>query len=629
MERRMMFEWKADRARIDLSNGSIVKEEIGTEELHHYFGARGLNISILQNELPSGIDPLSPDNILCLGTGAFTGSSVPSSGRYNVTTKSPASGMLGDANSGGFWGPELKYSGFTQLVITGKSPKPVYIYIDSNHVSIRDASHLWGQSVWETEKILRKECGDEAVQISSIGQGGENLVPFAAVMNNLSRAAGRTGIGAVMGSKNLKAIAVRGTKAVTVHDSGLLMELNKKLLKLMYESPSFAPRSTFGTSMLVELYNKMGVLPTKNLQSTVYEDADKISGQVLIDKYVVKPKACFGCPVHCSHYYKIESGPYAGTEGEGPEFETMCAFGSRCGNNNLEAILAANNLCNQYGLDTISTGGVIAFAMECWEKNFLTEKDTGGIDLSWGNHESMLDLIHKIAFREGFGKQLAQGVAALSRQIPGSEDFALHIKGVETPQQGIRGLKSWGLGWAVSSRGADHCRAFPLAETTWTPEEAEKLFGTPKAADRFSYDGKPEMVKWYEEYSAMGDAMGMCRIAQLGLNMPLDLLAEITYAVTGLDFGEQGIMEIGERIVQTERVFNLQHGLDPTDDRLPTRYVKEKVAAGPSAGETYDLEGVLKRYYDLRQWDRKTGWPAETVLKRLGIEFKKNGKKEH
>ena len=614
-----MFRWKGKRLVINLNTRQIVKENISEQEFRKYLGGRGFNIAILHERLPIGTKPLEPENILCFGTGLLTGTSVPSSGRYNVTTKSPASGFLGDANSGGFWAPELKYAGFDQLVIQGKSSTPVYVQINNDEVFIRDASHLWGKNVWETEHLIKEEIKDNAVQIASIGQAGENMVLYAAVMNNLSRAAGRTGTGAVMGSKNLKAIAVRGTKGIKIACPEKLKELNKKLLEIMYNSPSFLARSSFGTSMLIELYNSMGVLPTKNAQESSFEEYGKINGKTLLENYKVKAKACFGCPVHCSHYYRIGSGKYKGTAGEGPEFETLCSFGSKCGNSNMESILYANNLCNQYGLDTISTGGVIAFAMECFQKGLLTKQDTGGLELKWGDHEMIISLIHKIAKREGFGDFLAKGVSQMSANIPGSESFALHIKGVETPEQEIRGLKAWGLGWAISSRGADHCRAFPLAETTWKPEEAKALFGTKKAADRFSYEGKPEMVKWYEEINAVGDSLELCRIAQLGLNMPIGLLSKIIQAVTGFNLNEDNLMEIGERIIQLERVFNLSNGMTPADDRLPERFLFEELPTGASKGEKYDLKPVLARYYKLRHWDLKNGWPSDKTLLRLGI----------
>ncbi len=616
----VMYGWQGRRLVVDLERGETRAEEIDREDLRRFLGGRGLNVLELGRRAASEADPLGPGNVLCFGAGLLTGTSVPSSGRYSVGARSPASGMLADANSGGFWSPELKYAGYDQLVILGRSPRPVVLVIRDGEARLADASHLWGRSVWETERILHAELKDPDIQIASIGPAGEKGVRFAAVMNNLSRAAGRTGLGAVMGAKNLKAVAVRGTGGVRVADPAALRELNRKLLAVMLASPSFPLRSTLGTSLLIELYNNMGVLPTRNNKEAVFADAVQIGGRRLMDAYVRKPKSCFGCPVHCSHFYEVKTGPYAGTLGEGPEFETMCALGSRCGNSDLESILAANNLCNQYGLDTISTGAVIAFALECGERGLLSKGDAGGLELRWGNAPAIVELVHRIARREGIGDLLAEGVARASARIPGSEGFALHIKGIETPEQEVRGLKAWGLGWAVSSRGADHCRAFPLAETTWKAEEAERLFGTRKAADRFSYEGKPEMVKWYEEVNAIGDSLELCRIAQLGLNMPLDLLAGIVTAVSGLPTSEAGLLEAGERVVQLERLFNLRCGLKPADDRLPARYLIEKVPAGPSAGQTYDLPPVLGRYYALRTWDPRTGRPSADTLRRLGLD---------
>jgi aldehyde:ferredoxin oxidoreductase len=619
------YGWTGRRLSIDLSGRSTSAEQIDSRILSQFLGGRGLNAVTLTTRLEADVDPLGPDNILCFGAGLLTGTTVPSSGRYNVSAKSPATGLFGDANSGGFWAPELKYAGYDQLLVTGRAAEPVYVLIKDGCTEIRSATHLWGKSVWDTERLIKEELKDDSLQISSIGQAGENRVRYAAVINNLSRAAGRTGMGAVMGSKNLKAIAVKGTQGLNIADRHGLRRLNRKLLSIMYESPSFPLRSTLGTSLLIELYNGMGVLPTRNARESTFEGSASISGRLLMDRYVIKPKSCFGCPVHCSHYYVVKEGPYAGTAGEGPEFETLCALGSRCGNGNLESILAANNLCNQYGLDTISTGGVIAFAMECYEKGLLTKTDVDGLELVWGNHEAIISLIHKIASREGVGDLLAEGVARMSQQIPGSEGFALHVKGLETPEQDVRGLKSWGLGWAVSSRGADHCRAFPLAETTWKPEEAERLFGTKNAADRFSYDGKPEMVKWYEEYSAVGDALEFCRIAQLGLNMPLDLIAEIVNAVTGLQYSAADLLQVGERIVQVERMFNLRNGLKPDDDRLPARFLNEAISAGPSKGHRYDQKRVLEKYYRLRDWDAETGWPGAKTLQRLDVTLNRLG----
>jgi len=352
--------------------------------------------------------------------------------------------------------------------------------------------------------------------------------------------------------------------------------------------------------MLVTLYNNMGTLPYRNCQSSYYKDADKISGETLFKKYVTKLKACFSCPVHCSRYYHVKNGPYKGVRGEGPEFETLSAFGSRCDNSNLESILYINNLCNQFGLDTISTGDVIAFAMECYENGLLSRKETDGLELSWGNYQAIIKLVFKIAKKEGLGEILAEGVKKASQLIPGSEQFALHVKGLEVPAQGIRGLKAWGLGWAVASRGADHLRAFPLAETTWKEEEAEEFFGTRDVVNRFKYNGKAKLIKWAEEFSAVTDCLEICKIPAMGLTLSIENIAEILSAITGIEFSGEELLNIGERIVNLERLYNQRLGLDRKDDRLPDRFRSEPVPEGNSKGEIIDENRMLDEYYSKR-----------------------------
>ena len=616
----MRYGWTGKRLNVNLTSGDIWVEEIDDEVLMSVLGGRGLNIHTLLNNHIDGTEYDSEENIICFAAGTLTGTNVPSSGRYSVASKSPLTGLLGDANSGGFFGPEIKYAGYDQIVISGKSKTPVYLGINDDKIEIRDAEHLWGKDVWFTEEQIKSELNDQDVQIASIGQAGENLVRFAAVMNNLSRAAGRTGMGAVMGAKRLKAIVVKGTKGVKIARPEEVLKLNKDLINAMYGAASFKARSTLGTSMLVSLYNIMGTLPTRNGKDSVFEGADDISGEVLAENYKTKSKACFACPVRCSHYLNIEQGEFAGSHGEGVEFETMCSLGSNVGNKDLASIVHANNLCNKYGLDTLSTGGVIAFLMECYEKKLITKDKTDGLDLTWGNSNSVVKLIEKIALREGVGNLLAEGVKRVSDTIPGSQDFALTVKGMEVPSQDIRGLKAWGLGWAVSSRGADHCRAFPLAETTWSKEEVKRVFGTTEAADRFSNTGKPEMVKWYEEVNAIGDSLELCRIAQLGCNMPFSLIAEILAAVTGMDFDEGKLFTIGERVINLERIYNLKQGMTPQDDTIPKRFLTEPVKEGASKGNVFELEEMKAKYYELRNWDINTGWPKAALVKKINLE---------
>lgn len=616
----MKYGWTGNRLNIDLDNGKIWIEELPEKVLKKYLGGRGLNVFTLSMFELDNVEYDSSDNPLCFGTGPLTGTIVPASGRHNVSSTSPLTGILGDSSSGGFFAAELKYAGYDQIVITGKSEVPVYISINDEDVKIIDASHLWGKDIWETEELIKDELKEERTQIAVIGQGGENQVRYAAIINNLSRAAGRTGMGAVMGSKKIKAIAVKGSKGVKIAHPERLARLNKELLDCIYKSSSYPVRSTLGTSVLVDSYNAMGVLPTHNSKDSVFENADDISGVTFLEKYQKKSKACFACPVHCGHFYEVNEGKFKGTHGEGVEFESMCSLGSKIGNSDLASILLANNLCNQYGIDTMSTGGVIAFIMECYENGLINKDSLDGLDLTWGNVEAILKLIEKIALREGIGDLLAEGVKRISLTIPGSEDYAQTIKGMEVPTQDVRGLKAWGLGWAVASRGGDHCRSFPLAETTWSEKEAKDVFGTVEAADRFSYVGKAEMVKWYEEVNAVGDSLELCRIAQLGCNMPFGLIAEILGAVTGVEFKEKDLFIIGERIVNLERIFNLKHGLKPSDDSVPKRFLNEPIKNGPSAGEVINLKGMLSEYYKLRKWNEIDGWPERDLLEQLEID---------
>ncbi len=611
--------WSKARLWVDLSSCQARIEHLDDCLLRTYLGGRGLNVRLLYDLVTAATDPLGPENPLIIGTGPLTGTWVPATGRHNITAKSPATGILGDSSSGGFWAAEMRYAGYDQIVIRGASEKPVYLLISDGHTEIRDASALWGKTTWETDRLIKAELGDASVQVACIGQAGENLVKFAGVMNNLARAAGRTGMGAVMGSKRLKAIAIRGTTPVRPSNPPGLKQAICKMLDGIYGSPSYGVRSKYGTPILVETYGAAGLLSTNNCQTGVFPNAADIGGERLLSEFVTNLKSCFACPVHCSRYYRVHSGPYAGSYGEGPEFETMCSMGSRCGNANLESILHVNMLANQYGLDTISAGNMIAFAMECFEKGLLSKSDTDGAELTWGNHAAIVSLVRKIAFREGLGDLLAEGVRASSAQIPGSESFAMHVKGLEPPEQEVRGLKAWALGWAVSSRGADHLRAYPVAETTWTREQAMAFFGTDKVVDRSTHEGKPELVKWSEEICAVADCLEMCKIAQMAVGIPMDLVAEALRAVTGWDTGPEELRLIGERIINLERLFNAREGVSREDDKVPMRFAVEPLLEGPSEGQIADLGEMLDRYYKLREWDPITGLPTEGKLKDLGL----------
>jgi aldehyde:ferredoxin oxidoreductase len=610
--------WNGKILNVDLTRRRAYDQSIDASLLHSYLGGRGLNVWILSQALTKSITPFSPENILVFGAGPFVGTVIPANGRYNVSSRSPLTGLLGDANSAGLWAPVLKKAGYDGVAIAGAADFPVYLWITEDRVEIRDASPLWGKTVSETDAWLRKEHGKDS-HVSCIGPAGERLVRFAAVLSDVDRAAGRTGNGAVMGSKKLKAIVVKGKDRAAVSDSGQVDSVSREIRDAMFSSPSFGVRSQYGTPMLVLLYNQMGVLPTNNHRTGVFAGAERISGQRLKEKYVSRPKSCFLCPVHCSRWSEIREGKYAGTATEGPEFETMCALGSNLGNDDLESLVFLNRRLNDLGLDSISTGGVIAFAMECYETGLISRADTEGLEMTWGNTDVILRMVDRIAYREGLGDILAEGVKRASEGIPGSGRYALHVKGMEVPTQEVRGLKAWGLGWAVASRGADHCRAFPVMETTWSPDQARAYFGSEEAANRLAYGGKAAMVKWAEDFGAAIDALGICKIAYLAMGLSPDLVAKAYQAVTGMEMNGTGILKAGEKIINLERLLNLKLGLSPAQDTLPARFLEEPLPDGPGKGEKLHIDKMLREYYDLRGWDPGSGYPRPEKQKDLGL----------
>ena len=610
--------WNNKILTVDLSERRITEDAVDPSILTSFLGGRGFNVLTLFHRISRVTDPLAEDNVLVFGAGPLVGTNIPSNGRYNVSSRSPLTMLLGDSNSAGLWAVQLKKAGFDGIVIRGASERPVYLFISNEKCEIVDASFTWGKTVSETDRLLREKHGRDA-RVLSIGPAGENLVRYACIMNDRDRAAGRTGNGAVMGAKNLKAIIVSSQGKVATADPEAVRTVSKEIRQAMRASPSFQVRSEYGTPMLTTLYNHMGVLPTRNNQTGIFSSAEKIGGERLKAEYVETPKSCFLCPVHCSRRSVIKKGKYAGLSFEGPEFESICSLGSRLDNDDLESILYLNKRLNDLGLDTISTGGTIAYAMECFEKGLLHEQDLDGLDLTWGNTESIITMVEWIAYRKGFGDILAEGVKRGSEKIAGSERYALHVKGMEVPTQEVRGLKAWGLGWAVSSRGADHCRAFPVMETTWTPEQAEEFFGTPNASDRLSYESKAAMVKWAEDYGAVIDALGLCTISYIAMGLKPELVAGAYRAVTGLDVDTDELLKAGERINNLERLLNLNLGLHPVQDTLPDRFLEEPLPEGPCQGEVIRVQGMIDEYYALRGWCPTTGRPGKDKLKALGL----------
>jgi aldehyde:ferredoxin oxidoreductase len=448
--------------RVDLETGRVRREKTDPKYVLNVIGGRGLNSTRLFDELDRDIDPMSPENMLLLGVGPLTGTLLPASAYTTISGKSPLTGILGDSAAGGFLGAELKQAGYDQIIITGRSEKPCYLLITNDTVETRDASHLWGKDIWETTAALRKELGDNAIQVAAIGPAGENLVKFATVACNNSRMFGRTGMGCLFGSKQLKAIVVRGKGRVTVADTLRYADLCGKLEIDILNHPEYEQRNALGSTLLVKALNGIGILPTRHFQEGVCDYMDEISGETLAERYKVKNKSCFNCNIHCSRYFITPQH-----EGEGPEYETLCSYTSRLGNNDLEFALKMTQFLNRMGMDSLSSGETIGWAMECTQRGLLTKEDLDGFDFSWGNTETIEKILRMIVTREGIGDAFAEGTRHLARRFgKGTGTYAFHVKGLEMICGDPRGIKAFGLCYAIASRGGDHLRAEPFFELT-------------------------------------------------------------------------------------------------------------------------------------------------------------------
>ena len=592
--------------RVDLTNGKIKRELLDEEMVKKFLGGRGLGAKILYDENPPGIDPFAPQNRLILFTTPFLGTSVPCSVKPCIVTKSPLSGTILMTLSGGYFGSELKYTGYDGIVIKGKSKRPVYIQIIDEEVQINDASPLWGKDTVETQEALREIVEDRKARMVVIGQAGEQLVRFASAINE-RRAFGRGGAGAVMGAKNLKAVVVRGNQKVPLFDKKEFDALCKELQK-RFSSEKARAFAKMGTSSVVRLVEERGIFPTRNYQSGIFEGRTKIDGEArasLVEKHLT----CHRCPVGCSAVTTANEGPYKGITSEGPEYETLWSFGGQCGNDNLSAIIAAEDLCDRFGLDTISTGNAIGFAMESFEKGLLGPEDTDGIELKFGNHAAMVEMVRRIGTRKGFGDVLAEGVFRASKKIGrGSFKLAMQIKGSEMCGYDPRGAMGQGLSFATSPRGADHQKGLVRQE----------VFGKPPEVDRFSIEGKAEIVKEVQDEMAFLDALGICCfLTRRDISGPPDY-AKLFKSVTGIELNENDIWTAGERIFNLERLYNEREGFSRKDDNLPDRFLTRPLTEGPSAGQTVPIEVLLDHYYNVRSWD-SNGSPTELKLTELGL----------
>ena len=592
---------------MNLSTGEVKAEEYDEELAKKWLGSRGLAIYLLLKEMDPKVDPLSPENKLLIMPGPLSGTSAPTGGRYNIVTKSPQTGFITMSNSGGYFGAELKFAGWDGIVVEGKADSPVYIYINDDQVEIRDASHLWGKLVSETEETIKKEIGSKKLHITSIGPAGENLVKFAAVINDGHRAAGRAGVGAVMGSKNLKAIAVEGHKRVPIADKQkFMLTVREKINKLKNDPVAGGGLPNYGTAVLVNIINSNGLYPTRNFQTGVFELAEEHSGEAMTAKYLIRNQPCYACPIGCGRVNKLMTVGVT----EGPEYESIWALGADLGINDLASIIEANHMCDELGLDTISTGGTLAAAMELYEKGYLKDEDLGDAPpFRWGNTEVLHYYIEKIAYRKGIGDKLAEGSYRFA-EMYGHPEFSMSVKKLELPAYDPRGAEGHGLGYATNNRGGCHIKNYMIS-----PE----ILGYPYKMDPHDIsDDKIKMLLLFQDLTAIIDAAGLCVFTTFGLGP--DDYRDMLNAALGWDFSTEDYLKIGERIWNAERIFNLKAGLDPLkDDTLPKRFLEEPMPEGPNKGHTVRLKEMLPRFYKMRGWT-EDGRVTEEKARELGIE---------
>jgi aldehyde:ferredoxin oxidoreductase len=606
--------------RVNLTEKSFKEEPLQAEMARDFIGGAGFGIKYLFDELKAGTDALGPDNKLIFAPGPFTGTSLPCASRMSVTAMSPLTGAVGMALSGGQFPTEMKFAGWDVIIVEGKAEKPTYIFVKDGTVKFRDAGGIWGTLTFDCQQMIKDELADQNIRVCCIGPAGERLAKISCIVNE-RRAVGRKGLGAVMGSKNLKAIAIRGTGSVSVNSEEKYRAGRTSMLKALKESPVLYPEfSRLGTPMVVDLTGAMGILSAKNWSATgEFVPVDGIGIKAQESRKIGK-EHCYGCPVGCSQMKLARTGPYAGVLTEGPDFETIYAFGSNAGIAEVDPIIAADRLSDELGLDSISAGVTIGFAMELFEKGILTLKDTDGIDLRFGNDDAMMKVLRKIAFRDGIGDLLADGTRAAAKKIgKGTEKYAIQVKGLELPAYDVRGAKAHGLNYATSFTGADHCRGYAFQEIFGIP--------IPWEVDRFALEGKGKLTKWNQDVrAATTDCPTMCAFL---LDMAfagtcLQNTATLMEAVTGMSYTPEEVERVGERINNLAKAFNVREGLSRADDTLPERLMTEPLKAGASKGQMIsraDLDVMLDEYYRERGWDVETGVPTRAKLAELRLDY--------
>ena len=613
--------------RINLTNGKSTVETFSESYARKFIGGKGLAIDLLYKELEPRIDPLGIENKLVFSLGPVNAAGIPGDTRFVVAVKAPLTGIWGEGNCSGWFADGLKRSGYDALVFEGASESPVYVWINDGIVEIKDAKHLWGKWTAETEAMIKDEVGVRDSGIVAIGPAAENLVRFAAVTHTAHRAAGRTGLGAVMGSKNLKAIATRGTKKVDVADPARVRELRTEITRETFKSEFTVVLRDHGQAGFIPDLQNDGILPTRNFKSGVFEGADKISGQTMTKTILKSREACPRCPVACKRLVEVKEGPFSPVLPEygGPEYESVASLGSLLGIDRMDAVCRMNMLCNAYSLDTISTGVCIAWAMECYEKGILTKEETDGLELNFGNAEAAVELVEKIALREGFGDIFSEGLKRATEKIgKGSERFAVEIKGLEIPMHEPRGKKGLGVMYAVSNRGGCHMQSMHDPDIE-SPDMAPEI-GISKPMHRLDTSREKVLaLKKTSDWTAMINSTGLCsNIYWFGsvYYRPVHQV-EILNAVTGWDLTVEEFMTTGERINTYCRAFNVREGITRMDDTLPARFM-EPLVGGPTDGQSIspdELNSMLDDYYEICGWDKETGIPTKERLKELGLGF--------
>ncbi|MFW9804469.1 MAG: aldehyde ferredoxin oxidoreductase family protein [Candidatus Thorarchaeota archaeon] len=618
-------------AEVDLNKGKVHKREMEKEWARLYLGGTGVAARILWEETGPETDPLSPENVLIVGTGPLTGVMFSPSGRMMFASKGPLTGVWAESHVGGFLGPEIKYAGYDFVIFKGRSPKPVYLFLRDGEAELLDAGHLWGRETDVTMDMIREEHRDPEIKTGIIGPAGENGVLYSSIIVDRYRAAGRAGLGTVLASKNVKAIAASGSLALEAHDMDKYLEANEIEMQRVCDpiwTESLASLRKYGTTDLVAIINEIGRLPTKNHWTGFYEDADDIGPEIIAQKYRVAQEACHGCEVGCKYIYRVKEGKFAYGPAGGPEYETIMAFGSNCLNNDIEAVFHLGTRCDLLGMDTISCGKSIGFAMELWEKGIITKKDTDGLDLSWGNVDSMVELVEKIAKRDGFGDLLSKGVRKAAEIIGGDAwMYAVHVKGLEASGQDPRAHQSIGLTYATNARGADHLRSLSSLEELGYPDIVRARFDDEKTEailDIMSPKHKGEVVWDIEDLYALVDSAVICKYGTMWPPIYyFDTFTNVIAPLTGMEEWSQPkfVKQAAERINHLRRAYNHRLGITRKEENLPKRLLKEPMPTGPSKGGLPDLDEMLDEYYDYRGCDRETGYPKKEKLEELGLDF--------